>query len=83
MKKINLIFIFLFLTSGTLMAQIKDSPSAKGVVEKGTKGDIILGKDTKKKQLMASPQVLKQQSHAKTPYVAPKKKKHKSKPTKK
>jgi len=65
------------------MAQIKDSPSAKRVVEKGTKGDIILGKDTKKKQLMASPQVLEQQSHAKTPYVTPKKKKHKNKPTKK
>jgi len=80
MKKINLIFIFLFITSGTLMAQSKDSASAKKVVEKGAKGDIILGKQNKKKQLTAAPTVLKKQHSLHQPnYIPPKKRKAKTK----
>ena len=83
MKRINFILIFLFITSGTLMAQSKDTPSAKKVVEKGAKGDMILGNEIKKKQLTASPQGLKQQSREKTSYAAAKKKKYKNKPSRK
>ena len=39
------------------MAQQKDS-SAKAIIEKGSKGDLILGKENQQKQLQNAPQLL-------------------------
>jgi hypothetical protein len=60
MKKIKLIFsLTLFLNAGLLMAQSRDTiPTAKQIIEKGTEGDIILGKENRKKQLKASAQFM-------------------------
>jgi hypothetical protein len=81
MKKASAIFIFtVLLMSGRAEAQSKDSVPAKKIIEQGAKGDIITGKEVKKKQLNAPPKMLKQQdsAHKKT-YMGPKKKKLKSK----
>ena len=62
------------------MAQSKDSVPARKVAENGAKGDIILGKQNKKDQLSASPQLLKQKdSLHKQVSTEPKKKKPKNK----
>ena len=83
MKKINFIFVLIFLINANLMAQTKDSGSLKKVIESGTKGDIFLGKENKKKQLNAAPHILNQEdSSHKAPYIAPKKKKAKNKNSK-
>ena len=80
MKKVSVILIFLFMISGTIMAQNKDSIVSKKIVEKGAKGDIILGKQNKKKQLTAAPTVLKKQHSLHQPnYIPPKKRKAKTK----
>jgi hypothetical protein len=57
MKKIRLVCMFIpFLIGGVLMAQSNDTIPAKKVTEKGEKGDIILGKEYRKKQLGKTPQ---------------------------
>jgi hypothetical protein len=40
------------------MAQKQDSVPARSLAEKGAQGDIILGKENKKSQLLESPQIL-------------------------
>ena len=40
------------------MAQKQDSIPARSLVENGAQGDIILGKESKKSQLSAAPQIL-------------------------
>ena len=40
------------------MAQKQDSIPARSLAEKGAQGDIILGKENKKSQLSAAPQIL-------------------------
>lgn len=71
--------------STVLMAQDKDTIPAKSVIEKGTTGDLILGKENKKKHLTASPQSLQRKdSLQKNKIYAPsKKKKYKDKNCKK
>lgn len=48
----------LLLVNCSLNAQSKDTLSAKQLIEKGTKGDIILGEKNKKDQLNAAPVLL-------------------------
>jgi len=48
------------LTSTSLMAQSKNNPAARSLVEKGTMGDLIIGNKIKKDQLKVSPEVLQQ-----------------------
>ena len=81
MKKTGIIFIFFtLLTLERIMAQTKDSVPAKKVVENGTKGDLIIGKENKKSQLMAPPQPLKQKDTLhKQSSTRPQKKKAKNK----
>jgi len=52
--------IFLFLFDCSLDAQSIDTLSAKRVIEKGTKGDIIIGEKNKKDQLKDTPVLLHQ-----------------------
>ena len=52
--------IFLFLFNCSLDAQSIDTLSAKRVIEKGSKGDIILGEKNKKDQLKDTPVLLHQ-----------------------
>lgn len=52
--------IFLFLFNCSLDAQSIDTLSAKRVIEKGSKGDIILGEKNKKDQLKDTPVLLYQ-----------------------
>ena len=52
--------IFLLLINCSLDAQSPDTLSAKQVIEKGTKGDIILGEKNKKDQLKDIPVLLHQ-----------------------
>ena len=40
------------------MAQKQDSVPARSLAEKGAQGDIILGKENKKSQLLDPPQIL-------------------------
>jgi len=82
MKKIRFVtFLSFFLICGTLLSQSTDTISAKKAVEKGTKGDIILGKENKQKQLSANPQMLQPQDsiQKKETAVQSKKKKCKNK----
>jgi len=60
MKKVIRLISFLSLLqiSGSLRAQSIDITTAKKLAEKGTKGDIILGKEYRQKQLSAAPQQL-------------------------
>jgi hypothetical protein len=58
MKKNIFIFLFVLLISCNLMAQKQDSVPARSLAEKGAQGDIILGKENKKSQLLESPQIL-------------------------
>jgi len=48
------------LASTGLMAQSKNAPGARSLIEKGTKGDFIIGNKIKKDQLKVSPEVLQQ-----------------------
>ena len=52
--------IFLVLFNCSLEAQSSDTLSAKRIVEKGSKGDIILGEKNKKDQLKKTPLSLHQ-----------------------
>ena len=52
--------IFLFLLNCSVNAQSPDTLSARQVIEKGSKGDIILGEKNKKDQLKDSPVLLHQ-----------------------
>lgn len=52
--------IFLFLFNCSLDAQSIDTLSAKRVIEKGSKGDIIIGEKNKKDQLKDTPVLLHQ-----------------------
>ena len=52
--------IFLFLFNCSLTAQSIDTLSAKHIIEKGSKGDIILGEKNKKLQLENNPVLLQQ-----------------------
>jgi len=58
------LIFFVFTVNTKIMAQGKDSMPAKKVAEKGAKGDLILGKQNKKKQLNASPQLLNKKIHS-------------------
>ena len=58
MKKNIFIFSFILLVSCNIMAQKQDSVPARSLAEKGAQGDIILGKENKKSQLSAAPQLL-------------------------
>jgi hypothetical protein len=60
MKKNIFIFLFVLLISCNLMAQKQDSVPARSLAEKGAQGDIILGKENKKSQLLESPQKILQ-----------------------
>lgn len=79
MKKTSGIFIFfILLTTASVMAQSKDSVPARKVVENGTNGDLILGKEKRKSQLTTSSQFLRQKdSSNKQTSIVPKKKKSK------
>lgn len=57
MKSARFIYctIFLFIMNGSLHAQSKDSITAKKIIDKGSKGDIILGAKNKKDQLKNTP----------------------------
>jgi hypothetical protein len=79
--KNTLAFVFLIFTINTkIMAQVNDSVPANKVAEQGAQGDIILGKQNKKNQLNASPELLQQKdSVQKEASVQPKKKKPRSK----
>jgi hypothetical protein len=49
--------LFIFLFSGSLaVAQKNDSVPVKPLIEKGSQGDLILGKEIKIKQLTVPPQ---------------------------
>jgi len=52
--------IFLFLFNYSVDAQSIDTLSAKRVIEKGSKGDIIIGEKNKKDQLKDTPVLLHQ-----------------------
>lgn len=57
------------------MAQSKDSVPARKVVENGTTGDLIVGKESRKSQLNASPQLLKKNDSLNKEASTPSKKK--------
>jgi len=52
--------IFLLLLNFSLGAQSTDTLSAKQIIEKGAKGDIIVGEKNKKDQLTDAPVLLHQ-----------------------
>ena len=52
------LYDFLLLINDSLNAQSRDTLSARQVIEKGSKGDIILGEKTKKTQLNDSAALL-------------------------
>ncbi|HET9826502.1 MAG TPA: hypothetical protein VFP87_14280 [Chitinophagaceae bacterium] len=81
MKKISILFMLTaLLATGRALAQSKDTVPAKKIIEQGTKGDIIVGNENKKKQLTAAPQVLRQRdSTQKAPSAKSKKKKCRNK----
>lgn len=65
------------LISSAVAAQKHDTIPARQVIEKGTKGDSILGNEIKKKQLSAPPQITQlKDSLNKKEAVKPKKKKY-------
>jgi hypothetical protein len=57
MKKIAFFFAALFIAN-SMIAQSSDSISVIKIIELGTKGEIIHGKEIRKKQLNAEPQLL-------------------------
>lgn len=64
--------------SNSLLAQQKDTATAKHVIEKGTKGDIILGKEIQKQQLEKAPQMLEMNQPVKKQSATSNSKKKKS-----
>lgn len=49
---------FLLITAGFLHAQSRDTTTTQKIIDKGSKGDIILGEKNKKEQLNNSPVLL-------------------------
>ena len=60
-----------------MMAQKQDSIPARLLAEKGAQGDIILGKENKKGQLSATPQILQVEDSSRKKEVPSKKAKNK------
>jgi len=58
MKKNIFISSFVLLISCYGMAQRQDSVPVRSLAEKGSQGDILLGKEAKRDQLSAPPQML-------------------------
>ena len=60
MSKIKFICcnIFLFILSCSVYAQSKDTMTTQKIIDKGSKGDIILGEKNKKEQLNNTPVLL-------------------------
>jgi hypothetical protein len=58
MKRNLLIFPFALVVSCESLAQKQGSVPVKTLTEKGAQGDIILGQESKKKQLTAAPLLL-------------------------
>jgi hypothetical protein len=58
MKRNLLIFPFALVVSGESMGQKPDSVPVRSLTEKGAKGDIILGQESKRSQLSAQPEML-------------------------
>ena len=56
--RISCCAIFLFIMNCTLLAQSKDTMTAQKIIDKGSKGDIILGVRNKKDQLNHPPVLL-------------------------
>jgi hypothetical protein len=80
MKKTSFTLVFIILIiNGKIMAQAKDSVPAKKLAEKGAQGDVILGKQNKKSQLNAEPQMLQKDSVDKPGSTQSKRKKSKIK----
>ena len=50
--------VFLIIMNGSLHAQSKDTITAQKIIDKGAKGDIILGEKNKKDQLNDTPVLL-------------------------
>jgi hypothetical protein len=73
MKNVH-IFSFVLLISCDCVAQKQDSVPVKPLVEKGGQGDILLGKETKKAQLSAAPQILNAADPSQKKNIRPKKK---------
>ena len=61
------------------MAQKQDSVPARSLAEKGAQGDIILGKENKKSQLLDPPQILQVGNSSGKREVRSKKAKNKTK----
>jgi hypothetical protein len=80
MKNNTFIFSFVLLIRFNGMAQ-KDSIPTKSLVEKGAAGDILLGRETKKAQLLVTPQRLQMPDSAREKEIHLKKKKAKNKNT--
>jgi hypothetical protein len=78
MKNNIFIFSFVLLISSTGMGQ-KDSIPIRSLVEKGAAGDILLGKETRKAQLLGTPQRLQMPDSAQEKDIHLKKKKAKHK----
>lgn len=79
MKRNNFIPVFIaLLVSANIMAQQKDSLPAKPVIEKGTKGDIIVGKKIKQKHLTDRPELLQKTDTVLKPGAKKKKQRHKN-----
>lgn len=51
--------VFLLIMSCSLRAQSKDTITAQKAIDKGSKGDIILGEENKKDQLKDTPVLLR------------------------
>jgi len=80
MKNNIFIFSFVLLISFNGMAQ-KDSIPIRSLVEKGAGGDILLGKETQRAQLIGTPQRLQMPDSARENEIHLKKKKAKNKNT--
>ena len=74
MKNVH-IFSFVLLISCDCVAQRQDSVPVRPLVEKGGQGDILLGKETKKAQLSAGPQILSAADSTQKKEIRSKKKK--------
>jgi len=80
MKNNTFIFSFVLLIRFNGMAQ-KDSIPIRSLVEKGSGGDILLGKKTQRAQLIGTPQRLQMPDSARENEIHLKKKKAKNKNT--
>jgi hypothetical protein len=60
MKKISIFCASVLLISCEAMAQRQDKIAVKPIIEKGSKGDLIIGNKHKQQQLRKSPEILAQ-----------------------